>query len=253
MAESTPQVAAEHYWSRDYNSKERFCSFWHQLDAVLSLEPQTVLEIGPGAGLVTDWLRRSGLEVTTLDIDPAVGANVAGSVVEAPFPDDAFDVVLCAEVLEHLPWPDAERALAEIARVMRKGAVVSVPDDTPWVGKAYPLYFGLYAEDVRRRLPAGRIRPLIAALRGRARLRDALWVALVPATWGIGGDTAEWRHVPVPHRPWQHEFDGEHHWELGTADFPVQRFRDAAAAAGLTIEREFRVPENPWHHFFVFA
>jgi SAM-dependent methyltransferase/uncharacterized protein YbaR (Trm112 family) len=44
-----------------------------------------------------------------------------------PFADEAFDVVVSSEVLEHTPRPD--RMVAEIARVLRDGgkAVVSVP------------------------------------------------------------------------------------------------------------------------------
>ncbi len=243
------QVAAGHYASREYNTKERFCSFWHQLDETLSLTPRTVLEVGPGAGLVTDWLRRAGLEITTVDIDPDVRPDVAASVTELPFDAASFDAVLCCEVLEHLPWEDAEQALAELRRVTRSGVIVSVPDDTPWVGKAYPLYFGLYAARLRRELPAGRVRPLLAAARGRARWRDALWVALVPPTWGLGTGTLALR-PPVPHEPWRHEFDGEHYWELGTEGYPVERFTAAARAAGFQVDRDFRVPENPWHHFF---
>ena len=44
-----------------------------------------------------------------------------------PFGDERFDLVICAEVLEHVP--DHTRAVAEISRVLRPGgdAVVSVP------------------------------------------------------------------------------------------------------------------------------
>jgi SAM-dependent methyltransferase len=244
------QVAHEHYWSREYNTKERLCSFWHQLDEVLRLSPESVLEVGPGSGLVTGWLRHAGVQTTTVDVDSSVAPDVIGSVTDLPFDAQSFDVVLCAEVLEHLPWEDAEHALRELRRVARGGAVVSVPDDTPWVGKAYPLYYGLYAERLRREIPAGHLRPIVAAVRRRARWRDALWVALVPHEWGIGSGTVELKRVPVPHRPWQHDFDGEHYWELGTAGYPVVRFRRSATAAGFEIVRDFRVPENPWHHFF---
>ena len=126
------QVPPEHYWSRAYNTKERTNSYWHQVDEVLGLKAATVLEVGPGGGLVTDWLRRAGLEVTTLDMDPELGADLLGSVTDVPAAARSFDAVLCCQVLEHLPFPDAERALRELARVARIGAVVSVPDATPW-------------------------------------------------------------------------------------------------------------------------
>lgn len=44
-----------------------------------------------------------------------------------PFSDDAFDVVVCAEILEHLP--EYERAIDELARVLKPGGrlAASVP------------------------------------------------------------------------------------------------------------------------------
>lgn len=48
------------------------------------------------------------------------------------FPDEYFDYVICIELLEHLQ--DAEKAVAEIARVLKKGgkAVLATPDYARW-------------------------------------------------------------------------------------------------------------------------
>lgn len=49
------------------------------------------------------------------------------SVTRLPFQDGAFDVVICSEVLEHIP--DCRAAVRELVRVLRPGGnlVVSVP------------------------------------------------------------------------------------------------------------------------------
>jgi SAM-dependent methyltransferase len=54
-----------------------------------------------------------------------------GDALRLPFADDAFDLVVCSEVLEHLP--DYESALEELARVCRPGGslAVSVPRSGP--------------------------------------------------------------------------------------------------------------------------
>ena len=53
-----------------------------------------------------------------------------GDATALPFPDDAFDLVLAIEVLEHVPGP--EPALAELARVCSGTLVASVPFEPIW-------------------------------------------------------------------------------------------------------------------------
>jgi SAM-dependent methyltransferase len=242
------QVSADLYGSREYNVKERFASFWHQVDEVLSLDARSVLEVGPGSGLVTEALRRAGVEVTTIDVDPAVNPDMVGSVTDIPVADGSVDVALCSEVLEHVPWNDAVQALRELRRVARFGVVVSIPDVTPYAGIRLPLYFGRYVDRLRRH---GRVGALRLAVRGEIRWRDLLWLCIVPPRWSMEQRTLEPSWVPIPHQPWRHQFDGEHYWELGTAGFPPTRLIETLEDAEFILCRNFRVPEHPWHHFFV--
>ncbi len=57
----------------------------------------------------------------------------AGSLTELPFPSATFDCCLCSEVIEHIE--DHERAIAELARVLKPGGLLlaSVPQiPAPW-------------------------------------------------------------------------------------------------------------------------
>jgi len=250
--EPRPQVAASHYWSRSYNSKERLNSYWHQVDEVLRLEARSALEVGPGAGMVTGWLRRAGVQVTTLDMDPALHVDLHGSVTDLPLDDGAVDVALCCQVLEHLPFGEAQPALAELGRVAQSGVVVSVPDATPWVGKAYPLYFpGWYLQEARGRMPSSRRALVRGLLRREVRLRDWVFLRLVPPTWELGGPAWELSRPPVPRGPWRPAPGTEHFWEVGAEDTPLERLIESVHDAGLDVEQTYRVPENPWHRFLV--
>jgi SAM-dependent methyltransferase len=133
------QVDASHYRFSSYINKARFASFWHQVDEVLKFEPRTVLEIGPGPGIVTNILRKQGVRVTTVDFADDVGADIVASVLNLPFHDDEFDVVICCQVLEHLGIGNFPNALVEIRRVTAKGAVISLPH----AGRIWPfdIYF----------------------------------------------------------------------------------------------------------------
>jgi SAM-dependent methyltransferase len=108
---------------------------------IAALSPQSFLDAGCGEGFVARALLPAipGLELTGCDISVEAltiaaqaapsGRFVPGSVVALPFPDDAFDVVGCFEVLEHLPDELPRQALREFARVARRAVVLSVPHE----------------------------------------------------------------------------------------------------------------------------
>lgn len=50
--------------------------------------------------------------------------------------------------------------------------------------------------------------------------------------------------------PKQHEFDGEHHWELNKRDYPLERIMADFSDEDSQI-KTYRVKENPYHRFFV--
>ncbi|MHC4139984.1 MAG: class I SAM-dependent methyltransferase, partial [Planctomycetota bacterium] len=82
-----------HYYSESYNTKERFATYWNQINEILSLKPEKVLEIGIGNGFVTKYLLDRQVNIVSLDIDKRLNPVVAGSVLQLPFYDKVFDVV----------------------------------------------------------------------------------------------------------------------------------------------------------------
>jgi len=253
MSNPVADSAVEHYSSQRYLTKERFCSFWHQTDEALKFGGRSVLEIGPGPGITAELLRQGGVEVTTCDYDPSLSPDIVADAAELPIETDAYDVVVCCQVLEHLEFEHARRALCEIGRVARVGAVVSVPDLNPWVGAAYPLYFGWMVDRLREQY-AGRPRECVGALlRRRLRLREFAFLTLVPARWAYGGPVWEPTPALIPHRNVRLKADDDHRWEIGANGITFEAVVEAIADAGLRVDRDYRVPENPWHHFFVLS
>ncbi len=102
-------------------------------DAVLGLLPEgtgTLLDVACGTGIVTRRLTAAGLDVTGADAAYGMlwraAARVPGRVVLAdirqlPFPAESFDAVSAVWLLHLLD--DAERVVAEAARVLRPGGV----------------------------------------------------------------------------------------------------------------------------------
>jgi len=113
---------------------------------------ERLLDLGSGGGRHAFEAMRRGARVTALDYSAAdlkdvtavAGAMldsgeveyaqwagvVNGDALDLPFDDGAFDRVIVSEVLEHI-WDD-ERALVEIARVVRPGGRVAVTVPTRW-------------------------------------------------------------------------------------------------------------------------
>lgn len=114
--------------------------FLAQLDAVMDeiaagYPISRVLEIGCGEGEITRRLRARWPDVTAIDLPAqalrASWADVPGphfchaDAANLPFADNAFDLVVGIEVLEHTPQPSL--CLLECARVSRGHLVFSVP------------------------------------------------------------------------------------------------------------------------------
>ena len=116
--------------------------------------PGRALEVGCGEGVIADKLTRRFAEVVALDLPDAglradwrgyVGPRFLHASAHAlPFADDQFDVVVAAEVLEHLPDPD--QGLAEMARVGRRHLVLSVPHEP--IFRGCNLAAGRYVRDL---------------------------------------------------------------------------------------------------------
>ena len=115
------------------------------LEPVGDRRPLRVADIGAGTGKLTAMLVRLGAEVTAVEPDPHMLAelrrampgvrSVAGSAEALPLADASVDAVLAGQAMH---WFDLDRALPEIARVLTPGGVLAglwnVDDDrVGWV------------------------------------------------------------------------------------------------------------------------
>ena len=89
-------------------------------------KPQRLMHVAPEPGLHRLLLVATNLEYVTTDLD-AKTADVAADLADLPFPDDAFDAIICSHVLEHIP--DDRQAMRELRRVLARGgtAILLVP------------------------------------------------------------------------------------------------------------------------------
>ena len=126
---------------REYGLKESEGSSHSRILELLGdLPPSKVLDLGCSSGLLSERIRKLGHRVTGVDVEMfpetqdrvdefAVGDLEEGIPAEV---GTGFDVVIAADVLEHLRRP--EQLMAEIDRVLAPGGrlVVSVPNFGHW-------------------------------------------------------------------------------------------------------------------------
>jgi SAM-dependent methyltransferase len=99
----------------------------------------SILEVGARTGCMTSLMCEYHSNITALDLTrptldyPGVH-TVSGDATNLHFPDDAFDVVVCSQVLEHIPPYLLFKACSELARVAKKYVIIGVPykQDIRW-------------------------------------------------------------------------------------------------------------------------
>jgi ubiquinone/menaquinone biosynthesis C-methylase UbiE len=110
----------------------------HLRDDVLPLAVRDVdlgedlLELGPGPGAATDWLRHRVNRLVGLEQEAEAAAKLAarfpdievvtGDATALPYPEASFDTVAAFTMLHHVPTrAQQDKLLAEAFRVLRPG------------------------------------------------------------------------------------------------------------------------------------
>lgn len=118
--------------------------------ALAAIARGSLLDVGAGRGEALRIASRLGFDpVAGTEVVPALlGAPVVyGEAHTLPFADDAFDVVTCFDVLEHLVPEDTQMALAELRRVARRTVLLSAADYSDvWCGMELHVNRRAYAE-----------------------------------------------------------------------------------------------------------
>jgi ubiquinone/menaquinone biosynthesis C-methylase UbiE len=96
-----------------------------------------LLEIGPGPGAATEWLRHRVKRLVAIELEPQAatalemrfaGTNVeavAGDATALPYLDESFDTVGMFTMLHHVPTRAMQNAiLAEALRVLKPGGTL---------------------------------------------------------------------------------------------------------------------------------
>lgn len=138
---SLDRFETEKYRSQNPIKRRMVRALIEQLHSYLvSANPvQRVLEVGVGEGFISGYLSECfpenqfvGVDLCASDLDklrgkfPQIEAH-EGNIYDLSFLEGSFDLVICAEVLEHLDEP--QKGLAQIAQFGAKPCIFTVPHE----------------------------------------------------------------------------------------------------------------------------
>ncbi|GAB4240933.1 MAG: hypothetical protein Kow00109_16140 [Acidobacteriota bacterium] len=155
MAEVVLGNVYDKYASTNPVARRLVGNYLRTLDALLEhIQPRRILEVGCGEGYLAQRVARAHSDRTVIGVDLSADlfpprhedsrtAFAVQSAYALGFPGGSFDLVLGAEVLEHLENPAA--ALQEMVRVSRRDLLLSVPREPLW--RLLNLARGAYVRD----------------------------------------------------------------------------------------------------------
>lgn len=162
------RIAEVHHFALQVNGYRRsVAKYLRSLGLEISSD-SLVLDAGSGTGIVTSGFYQAGfapLKTIALDLShnslkvsreqfrkdkKTKSENIAavqGNILELPFPDETFDLVLTCGVLEYVPL---ESGLKEMARVLKKGSkLVLIPVRPSIIGSMLEILYNFKTHPVR--------------------------------------------------------------------------------------------------------
>lgn len=123
------------YFNEAYFDIRQLMAQMMQIKLIYSMKPKSMFEIGIGNGLTSSFIRSSGIEVLTADINPNLGPDICCPISEVPdkLAGRKFDVVVCCEVLEHMPLEELDRNI-EILSAIGNRLFLTLPEYTQSFG-----------------------------------------------------------------------------------------------------------------------
>lgn len=91
---------------------------------------QSIVDIGCGSGYMLKEIKKwgydnlAGCDIVEVDLGPEIPFK-QGNIEHLPYPDNAFDVVICNHTIEHVL--DPAKAVSELKRIARKKILLATP------------------------------------------------------------------------------------------------------------------------------
>ncbi|OFX36378.1 MAG: hypothetical protein A2X08_14830 [Bacteroidetes bacterium GWA2_32_17] len=113
-----------------YDTNKRLHVVFNEL-LTEDIHEKKLLDAGCGTGWFSKWSVERGADVTSMDLGENLlskveqkchSKRIVGSILQIPFPNNTFDIVVSSEVIEHVPDPFL--AISELYRVLKPNGIM---------------------------------------------------------------------------------------------------------------------------------
>lgn len=127
--QSSKEITYSHEWINKLENELHWKLYWHQLNLFLNISDisttDKIIEVGVGSGLVSNYLKRKGFNITTVDIDKNKNPDVVANIVKDEIP--VADVYLAFEIFEHIPFDSFKKVVKKMSDNKTNKILFSVP------------------------------------------------------------------------------------------------------------------------------
>jgi hypothetical protein len=205
--------------------EKHFSSYYVQLREILGLpksEVESILEIGPGQGILKSLLLNYPYRLTTLDISDNNAPDIVCDILHCPIKEKTFDLVMCFQVLEHIPYSHFSKIISLMASIARSYVFISIP---------------YQRNTISFRMTLTLVNRYISRLSGSYNLTLPIHVPQ--------------RDISEKALAKREDKQNPHYWEAGRRSFPIKRIVGDIESDGLSIVSRFHNPDFPYHYFIL--
>jgi 2-polyprenyl-3-methyl-5-hydroxy-6-metoxy-1,4-benzoquinol methylase len=148
MAESGKNLQYNKYLDPKWRFRPTYIDKMLYVEKFIESQPKSakIIDIGCREGAMVKKFKAKGYNIIGVDnAEECISKHVKfGDVTALREKDSAYDVALCLDVIEHLPFADQEKAIGEIRRILKSGglALISLPNLAHIACRVYFLLTG---------------------------------------------------------------------------------------------------------------
>jgi hypothetical protein len=131
MPSDPSQLPAQYYDFGGYVDRQRWLTYFHQLQLLTSTSRGNLLEIGVGPGIVRAVLASREWSITTVDVNASLMPDYVADLRSLPneIVRQRWDWVLCSRVLHHIPLAELDETLRTMSRLDADRHLITVPQE----------------------------------------------------------------------------------------------------------------------------